>query len=474
MIFSPICSTRLKSVHTAVSFDHVGAALDLLQGAVQLLAGFHLQGGGDIAGFVFVDLHRQGRQGDAHILDIIGDFSQQGIVIVADDLDIGAEGARVLHGPGNGNGSFGLGVQGVHAVRLVHGDPPAPGDVAHNIVARHGIAALGEAHQHARLPVHINAVGGLALGLHRGHVVHDGHLGGLGRVPFLLFIDQPTEHVHRRHAAVADSAVNIVQFLEHVFFQQRLVILGLGVISKLHAPALGLVLQHFMALLHVFAPQLPLEELADFSLGLLGFHDFQPVHAGALGGGGGEHLYPVAGFQLGIQGHHFAVDFRAHAGVAHLGMDAVGKIQGRSSPLHGNDVALGGEQKHFLGEQIRFQAVDEFVAVPGFTLPVQNLAQPVQLIVQAPVLLAALLVAPMSCDAVFRHPVHFPGADLDFKGEGNLPPAHHRGMQRLVHVGLGHGNIILEPARYLVPKRMGDAQHGVALRNGVHDHADGD
>ena len=94
------------------------------------------------------------------------------------------------------------------------------------------------------------------------------------------------------------------------------------------------------------------EKLADFGLGLLGFNDLEPVHAGALGGGRGDDLHPVPRFQLRIQRHHFPIDLSAHAGVADVGMDAVGKVQGGSAPLHGNNIALGGKEEHFFREKV--------------------------------------------------------------------------------------------------------------------------
>ena len=79
----------------------------------------------------------------------------------------------------------------------------------------------------------------------------------------------------------------------------------------------------------------------------------------------------------------------------------------------------------------------------------------------------------MGGDAVFRHAVHFPCADLHLERERNLAPADDGRVQRLVHVGLGDGDIILEPAGHLVPQGVDNAEHGVAVGNGIHDDADG-
>ena len=47
-------------------------------------------------------------------------------------------------------------------------------------------------------------------------------------------------------------------------------------------------------------------------------------------------------------------------------------------------------------------------------------------------------------------------------------------MQALVHVALGHADVVLEPAGDLVPQRVDDAQHRVAVLHGIHQHAHGD
>ena len=47
-------------------------------------------------------------------------------------------------------------------------------------------------------------------------------------------------------------------------------------------------------------------------------------------------------------------------------------------------------------------------------------------------------------------------------------------MQGLVAVGLGPGDVVLEPARHGLPQRVDDAQHRVAVLLGVDEHAHGD
>ena len=67
----------------------------------------------------------------------------------------------------------------------------------------------------------------------------------------------------------------------------------------------------------------------------------------------------------------------------------------------------------------------------------------------------ALLVLPVGGDAVLRGVVHLPGADLHL--EGDALPADDGGVEGLVAVGLGGGDIVLEPA-----------QHGVEQLSLIH------
>ena len=49
--------------------------------------------------------------------------------------------------------------------------------------------------------------------------------------------------------------------------------------------------------------------------------------------------------------------------------------------------------------------------------------------------------------------------------------AHHRGVQALVAVGLGHGDVVLEPALDGHPELVHEAEQLVALAGGLAQHA---
>ena len=78
----------------------------------------------------------------------------------------------------------------------------------------------------------------------------------------------------------------------------------------------------------------------------------------------------------------------------------------------------------------------------------------------------------MRRNAVFRDAVHFIGSNLHLKGHAVF--ANDRRVQRLIHVRLRHGDIILEAVGHLLPERVHHAQHGIAVLHRIHQHANGD
>ena len=82
----------------------------------------------------------------------------------------------------------------------------------------------------------------------------------------------------------------------------------------------------------------------------------------------------------------------------------------------------------------------------------------------------ALLVQPVRGHAVLGQTVHLLGADLDFDSLALGPDD--RGMQALVAVGLGHGNIVFEAARHGLPLRMDKAEHRVTVAYVLDDDAE--
>ena len=145
-------------------------------------------------------------------------------------------------------------------------------------------------------------------------------------------------------------------------------------------------------------------------------------------------------------------------------MDGVGKVDGGGAGGQGHDPALGGEDEDLVVKHIDFQGLDVFLGV-RVLLAFQKPPYPLKVLLRAGA--GALLVLPVGGNAVFRRLVHLPGADLHLKG--NALSADDRGVQALVHVGLGGGDIVLEPAGNQVEQVVDMAQHVVAVGDGVHD-----
>ena len=351
----------------------------------------------------------------------------------------------------------------------------ATGDEAHDLVAGDGGAALGKLHQAVVQSLHDDALlavdpaglgGGLGLvGLLR--------LGGGVLVLLEDVVDLLPQAAHQLQggdAAVADGGVHVVQGVVAELFQHQRQILLVGQLLDGDAAAADLRVKGGLAVDDVLVPALLLEPLADLAAGVAGLGNLDPVPAGPVGGFGGLHLHHVAVLQLVVELDDASVDLGGHHVVAHGGVDGIGEVDGRGAGGQVDHVAHGGEHEHLVGEHIHLQGVDEVLGV-GALLVLQQAADPLVVFLVAGAL-AVLLVLPVGGDAVLGHLVHLPGADLHLEGDAVL--AHHRGVQTLVHIGLGGADIVLEPAQDGVVEIVDDAQHVVAVGHRVHDHPEGD
>ena len=151
-------------------------------------------------------------------------------------------------------------------------------------------------------------------------------------------------------------------------------------------------------------------------------------------------------------------------------MDGVGKVDGGGSGRQVLHVAVGGEHEHLVGKHIHLQGVDELLGV-GALLVFQQAPDPLVFALGAGSL-AVLLVLPVGGHAVFSDLVHLLGADLHLKGDA--VGAHDGGVEALVAVGLGGADIVLEAAQNGLVEVVDNAQHVVAVADGVHHHPEGE
>ena len=107
----------------------------------------------------------------------------------------------------------------------------------------------------------------------------------------------------------------------------------------------------------------------------------------------------------------------------------------------------------------------------GILLKLEQLAKPLEMLVELVSLGSVRLVEPMRRDAELRRPMHLGGPDLDFIQLAARTK--NRGVQRLVPVGLRAGDVVLDPVLHGRPRVMEDTQDMVARRNVRHDDPEG-
>ena len=146
----------------------------------------------------------------------------------------------------------------------------------------------------------------------------------------------------------------------------------------------------------------------------------------------GDDLDDVAVAQARAQRHHLAVDARADALVADVGVDGVGEIDRRRAARKRLDLPLRGEDVDLFRIEIDFQVLDELVRIADLLLHFEKLPQPLEVALVAMVADAPFLVFPVRGDAFFRVAVHLFGANLHLERHASL--ADDRRVQRLVAV----------------------------------------
>ncbi len=186
---------------------------------------------------------------------------------------------------------------------------------------------------------------------------------------------------------------------------------------------------------------------------------------------GGEDLDRVAVVERALQRHQAAVDPGPDGAVAHLGVNRVGEVHRGGALRKRDDLAARGEDVHLGGTEVEPERLKELGGVGSLPLPVDQLPEPGQVRV-AGAEHGLFLVLPVRGDSVLSSPVHAPGPDLQL--DRLALRADHRRVQRLVHVELGHRDVVLEPPRDRIPPGVHGAEHRVAVPQRVDEDADAD
>ena len=130
-----------------------------------------------------------------------------------------------------------------------------------------------------------------------------------------------------------------------------------------------------------------------------------------------DDLDDVAVLQPRAQRHHLAVDARADALVADVGVDAVGEVDGGRAARQRSHLALRREDVDLLGIEVDLQVLQELLRIAHLLLHLEQLPHPLEVALVAMVADAAFLVLPVRGDAFLGAAVHLLGADLHLERE---------------------------------------------------------
>src|SRR6266446_8116279 len=94
----------------------------------------------------------------------------------------------------------------------------------------------------------------------------------------------------------------------------------------------------------------------------------------------GDDVDLIAVGELGAQRHQPAIDFRADASIADLGMHGIGEVDGRRAARQGDQVALGRETEDLVLEHLELGMLEELLRARSMLENVKQLAQPAVLL----------------------------------------------------------------------------------------------
>ena len=167
--------------------------------------------------------------------------------------------------------------------------------------------------------------------------------------------------------------------------------------------------------------------------------------------------------------HHLAVHACPDALVADVGVDRIGKIDGRGIAGERLDLPFRREDVDLVGIQLDLQVLQEFLRVADFLLPLEELTEPDEILLVAVGADSAFLVLPVRRDPFFGDAVHLGAPDLHLEGKAMV--ADDRRVQRLVAVRPRHRDEVLDAAGHGGPRLVNDPERRVAVLDRLRDDA---
>ena len=186
---------------------------------------------------------------------------------------------------------------------------------------------------------------------------------------------------------------------------------------------------------------------------------------------GSRDFNSTAGLQFISQRNKLTVHFGPGTLISHFGVDLVGKINRCRTPRQGFDLTAGGKHINFILEQIDANIFQKLTGVPKIFLIFDKIPDPGKFFADIFINPLAFFITPVSGNTGFGNPVHFPGSYLNFDALTKRPD--NRGVQRLVHIGLGPGNIIFEFMINRLPHGVNEPQGFITLGDGFENDSKG-
>ena len=177
----------------------------------------------------------------------------------------------------------------------------------------------------------------------------------------------------------------------------------------------------------------------------------------------------VAVLKLGARGPLLVVDFHCRGSVAHIAVNGIGKINRRGASRQGQNLTLGREYIDRIRKQINLDVIPKLRCITRLVLNIKQGLQPLGAHAVGRASRVLRLVEPVRGHAGLGHDVHFFGTNLKLDVQPRRP--HHGGVQRLVAIELGDGNMILELAWHGLVHLVQHTQRGVAVGHRRHDDA---
>ncbi|RMO04789.1 hypothetical protein ALQ48_06206 [Pseudomonas coronafaciens pv. zizaniae] len=374
-------------------------------------------------------------------VDAAGQQGNQAALMLQFDTQFDVEFAGDVLGPGQLDAFFRVMTDfaDIAAVIQVHNHALARRQVADNRVAGNRRTALGVAEYQA-------------FGAANGQRTF--------RAWQLIAFAQQAAGDHVGHAiAQTDVFEQILEHLDPILAQHQLNTLRRDLLQAAFKTVEHLVQQPLTQVDRLGAT-LQLERVTDMGARLAGDHKVQPGRIRTCAGGA-DNLDSRAALQGFGQWRQSAIDAAGNAAVAYIGMYRISEVHRSGAFWQLHDSAFRRENVNLVRKQVDLDAFNELQRVAGTLLHFKHTLDPLP---GAGVSAFGLLVVtgfvqPVRGDPVIGHLFHFTSADLDF--DRHAMHAEQRGMQRLIAVGLGDRDVILETAGQRLVQIMYSTQHAV-------------